>query len=383
MKDNGDFMIIHVVQKGDTLYSLGKKYGVNYEKIASDNGMLLNETLVIGQALVIINNSNTPKIGSIEVNGYTFTSINHDLLESILPYLTYLSIFGYNILPDGNLRPINDDEIINISVKHNVAPVMVITNIGFNGKFDSDLIHLLLSSEDLQNTLITNILEILKGKKYKGLDIDFEYIYPEDKDLYNNFLNKIHSILNNTGYFLTTAVAPKTSNEQSGILYSAHDYSFHGKVADHVILMTYEWGYSYSEPMAIAPINGVERVINYAVTEIPSNKILMGIPNYGYDWEIPHVKGTRAQSIGNNEAVNLARINHVNIKYDEKSQAPYFDYREDNQEHQVWFEDARSINEKLMLVKRFDLAGVSYWTIDRYFPQNWLILSSLFDIKKY
>lgn len=375
-------LIIHVIEKDDTLYSLGKKYNIDYKKIALDNGLLLNDKLVIGQSLVIMNNPNEKKLGTIEVNGYTFPSINNDLLDSVLPYLTYLSIFSYHILPSGNLQTINDEEIINQALNHNVAPLMVITNIGENGSFDSDLAHLFLTDNNLQNTLINNILNILNSKNYKGLNIDFEYIYPEDKELYNDFLKKIQPILNQNNYILITALAPKTSANQSGLLYEAHDYEQHGQIANRVILMTYEWGYAYSEPMAISPINKVEKVLNYAITEIPSTKILMGIPNYGYNWEIPFIKGIRATSISNVDAINTARDNKVNINYDNTSQAPYFNYMKDNQEHQVWFEDARSIISKLLLAKQYNLAGVSYWTIDKLFPQNWLILSHLFNIQK-
>lgn len=375
-------LIIHVIEKGDTLYSLGRKYNIDYKKIALDNGLLLNDSLVIGQSLVIINNPNEKKLGTIEVNGYTFASINNDLLDSVLPYLTYLSIFSYHILPNGNFKGIKDEEIIDKALNYDVAPLMVITNIGENGSFDSDLAHLLLTDNNLQDILINNILNILKIKNYKGLNIDFEYIYPDDKELYNNFLNKIQPILNQNGYILITALAPKTNNNQSGLLYEAHDYEHHGQIANRVILMTYEWGYAYSEPMAVAPINNVEKVLNYATTEIPSTKILMGIPNYGYNWETPVIKGTRATSVNNIEAINIARNNNVNINYDIKSQTPYFNYTKDNQKHQVWFEDARSIQAKLLLANKYHLAGVSYWTIDKLFPQNWLIISHLFNIKK-
>lgn len=80
-----------------------------------------------------------------------------------------------------------------------------------------------------------------------------------------------------------------------------------GAAANSVLLMTYEWGFTYSIPMAVAPVNKVRQVIEYAITEIPSAKIDMGIPNYGYDWPLPYEKGvTRARTIGNIEAVNIA-----------------------------------------------------------------------------
>jgi spore germination protein len=66
-------------------------------------------------------------------------------------------------------------------------------------------------------------------------------------------------------------------------LYQGHDYPVHGALVDHVIIMTYDGGYTFGPPMAVAPLNEVVKVLNYAVTAIPREKIFMGIPNYGYD----------------------------------------------------------------------------------------------------
>jgi spore germination protein len=109
----------------------------------------------------------------------------------------------------------------------------------------------------------------------------------------------------------------------------------------------------------------------------------MGIPNYGYDWTLPFVQGTAARTVGNVQAVELARDRGVAIQYDTTAQSPFFNYYDSNRkQHEVWFEDARSIQAKLELVDRYDLGGVSYWTINRFFPQNWLVLSSMYDIRK-
>ena len=179
------------------------------------------------------------------------------------------------------------------------------------------------------------------------------------------------------GYILVSALAPKISAEQEGTLYEAHDYAVHGELMDHVVIMTYEWGYTYSPPMAVAPINEVRRVLDYAVTEIPREKIFMGIPNYGYNWTLPYVEGTAAQTISNVGAVNLAYNVGAYINFDPVAQAPFFNYYDENGRlHEVWFEDARSILAKLSLANEFRLGGLSYWTINQYFPQNWLVQNS-------
>jgi spore germination protein len=423
-------LIIHVVRAGDSLYSISRRYGVPVERIASDNELNVSESLVIGQTIVVMEGtrqhtvrageslysiarqygttvarlqaanqianpalispgmvltipSDTEKLGTIDVNGYAFPNINMDVLRKTLPYLTYLSIFSYEVTTDGNFRTINDEPLIAAAREARVAPIMVITNLQEGGGFSSDIARAILTNEQVQDTLINNIIENLRTKNYSGLAIDFEYIYPEDRENYNNFLRKVVSRLRPLGYLITTALAPKNAADQPGLLYEAHDYPVHGALADHVILMTYEWGYTFGPPMAVAPINEVRRVLNYAISAIPRRKILMGIPNYGYNWTLPYVEGSRAATISNVGAVDLARRVGANIQYDQTAQAPFFHYYDANgREHVVWFDDARSIEAKLRLVNQYNLGGVSYWTIGRFFPQNWLVLSSLFDVRK-
>lgn len=136
--------------------------------------------------------------------------------------------------------------------------------------------------------------------------------------------------------------------------------------------------------MAVSPINKVKEVLDYAVTEIDPKRIFMGIPNYGYNWTLPYIRGESvAPSVSNVQAVDLAREYGAEILFDEVAQAPYFYYTDSNgSEHVVWFEDARSIYTKLMTAFNYDFLGVSYWNIMKFFPQNWLVLNQLFNIYK-
>lgn len=136
--------------------------------------------------------------------------------------------------------------------------------------------------------------------------------------------------------------------------------------------------------MAVAPLPSVRRVLEYALTEIPREKIFLGIPNYGYDWALPYVSGTtRAVSLGNVSAVRLAAETGSEILFDEYAQSPYFYYTDlSGREHAVWFEDVRSIRGKLELVSANGLAGCGYWNIMRPFPQNYLLLNGTFAIEK-
>lgn len=136
--------------------------------------------------------------------------------------------------------------------------------------------------------------------------------------------------------------------------------------------------------MAVAPINNVRRVVEYAVTQIPNDKIFMGIPFYGYDWTLPFVQGSKARSMGSVTAVNIARRTGSVIQYDEEAQTPFFEYTDDitGKDHIVWFENARSIQAKLGLIKEFGLIGTGIWNVMRYFPEGWLVINGMFNIYK-
>jgi spore germination protein len=186
------------------------------------------------------------------------------------------------------------------------------------------------------------------------------------------------------GWLLSTALAPKTSATQRGRWYEAHDYRAHGQIVDFVVIMTYEWGYSGGPPMAVSPIGPVRRVLEYAISEMPASKIMMGQNLYGYDWTLPYVPGgPYARAISPQQAIRLAAQYNVAIEYDPKAQAPHFRYRDENgKEHEVWFEDARSIQAKFDLVKELGLRGISYWKLGLDFPQNWLLLTDNFTVVK-
>ena len=135
--------------------------------------------------------------------------------------------------------------------------------------------------------------------------------------------------------------------------------------------------------MAVAPINKVREVLDYAVTEIPSDKINMGIPNYGYDWPLPYERGiTKAKTIGNVEAVQIAIQYGARIYFDEVAQTPYFNYVDNGIRHEVWFEDARSLQAKMNLVYEYNLRGISYWQIMQLLRINWLLVQDNFIVVK-
>ena len=132
--------------------------------------------------------------------------------------------------------------------------------------------------------------------------------------------------------------------------------------------------------MAVAPINKVLEVVEYAITRIPSEKIRLGIPNYGYDFTLPYEKGiSKARTLGNAEATALAIAQGVPILFDEVAMSPYFNYEENGITHQVWFEDVRSYYEKFRLLPEYGLSGIGVWQLMRFFKAGWLLFQEVFE----
>jgi len=380
-------MVIHVVKSGDSLYSIGKTYGVSYEKIARDNGLNMEDTLVIGQTIVIIDADAQPKIGAVKINGYAYANIAPDVLDKTLPFLTFLSIFSYEALADGGLTPIivpaAEDRMIAKATAAKVKPTLVVTNIGANGNFDADLAHTILNDPAVVDKLIDNLLAAMHAKGYAGLDVDFEFLLPTDRQAYNNFLAKCAEKMRANGFFISCAIPAKETESTADKFTGAYDYAAIGNIVDYVTLMTYEWGYAANGARAVAPIDKVENTIRFAATQMPSTKILMGIPNYGYDWPVPASPANPGRAISNTDAVDLARKHNQAISFDEKSQTPFFTYYDEaGKQREVWFEDARSVKSKLELAAKYNLAGFSYWTVNRFWPQNWLVLGAMYDVDK-
>ena len=372
---------VHSVHPGETLTSIAARYGISVRDLWRRNWSLGGkETLTIGKTLVISYFDSS--LGTIVSNGYAYPFIGEQLLSEQLPYQSYLSPFTYGITYSGDLIPLADDALLSAARQRGTFPVMHLSTLTESGQFDTYRGELVLTDPAIQEQLIRQILQTVLLRGYAGVDVDFEYLPGTLALSYAAFLSRLRRLLHAQGRFLWVALAPKTSATQKGLLYEGHDYPAIGAASDGVLLMTYEWGYTYGPPMAVAPLPNVRAVLDYAVTAIPSSKIFLGIPNYGYDWPLPFVQGvTRAQSISNQHAIELAIEHQVAIQFDPTSQSPFFHYTDPaGTVHEVWFEDARSIAAKLKLISEYGFQGAGFWNLMRPFSQTWLVLDSLYTL---
>lgn len=378
-------MNIYVVQPGDSVDSIAASQNVPVEALTYDNQIYPPYRLAVGQALYIRGDSPPEDRIPLYVFGYAYPFINPDNLDETLPFLTDLYVFSYGFTLEGDLVPPQspDDWMIDRALEAGVRPILTLTPFGTDGRFNNNLVTNMVHNPQIQQRLIWNLGKTMQEKRFGGLDIDFEYIMADDRQAYADFVKRTTQIMNQFGYQVTVALAPKTSADQSGLLYEGVDYRLLGEAANRVLLMTYEWGYTYGPPMAVAPINMVRKVVDYAITEIPLYKISLGIPNYGYDWPLPYERGvTRAETVSNLEAVQIAIENGAEIQFDEEAMSPFFRYWKYGVEHEVWFEDVRSYKAKFDLIKEYGLTGAGYWQIMQFFRANWLVLSQMFVARK-
>jgi len=426
-------MLIHIVSQGETIFSIAQKYGVSAEILAFNNDINFENPLPVGQPLAVVIPTvihtvlngqtlesianfygvsiysiwrNNPilngsddifpgqtlyieverdSIGSFETGGYAYPFIDKTLLRRTLPYVSAFIPFTYGFRPDGSLVELNDSELLLINSVYASIPVMHLSTLTENDNFSTELAKNIFTDTLARENLYRNVLSNMKAKGYRALDIDFEFLGLENSVTYAEFVNEFRTRLNAEGYGVMTALAPKTSVNQRGVLYEGHNYSLLGNAADALLLMTYEWGYTYGPPLAVSPINEVERVIEFAITQIPSQKLFLGISNYGYDFVLPYVQGkSRANSLSTAQAFALASQYGSQILYDNTAMAPYFRYTDRNgTRHEVWFEDVRSISARLKLLQKYNLKGALYWSLDRQNTQNLIAINNLIDFKDF
>ena len=375
-------MEIHVVSPGENVDQIAARYNMPVETLLRNNQIVYPYRLAVGQALLVGEESK----GSLpaESSGYAYPFISPWVLGETLPFLTKIFVFSYGFTEDGDLiEPWKDDTwLIEEATRRGVEPILTLTPMGEEGTFNNFLASRIFRNLDAQQKLIWQLGEVMRSKGYKGVDLDFEYILAEDRQLYVDFAAPLAAVMHAFGYTVSAAVPAKTSADQKGLLYEGIDFKGLGEVLDEIFIMAYEWGYTYGPPMAIAPLYIVRQVVEYALTEVPREKLVLGIPNYGYDWPLPFVQGTtKARTTGNVEAVQRAIDFGAEIFYDERAASPYFNYWQDGVWHQVWFEDVRSYRAKFDLIREFGLKGGGFWSVMQLFRAGLLLMDGTFDIR--
>nr|NNM89776.1 LysM peptidoglycan-binding domain-containing protein [Bacilli bacterium] len=374
-------LLPHTVGPKETLTSIASTYQVPVYAIAGANGLEATANLEIGQILFV------PRVltkkTAIETNGYLIPSATREdeiTIRHDQP-LTYLTVFSYHVNENGTIEPLEDDHILALAKATQTTPLLCLTNFDGNN-FNSDLAHAVLVKPALQQKITESLMNILHKKAFRGVNVDFEHLHPSDRPHYNAFLRLLRERLHQAGYTLSIAMGPKTSDEPNASWMGAFDYKTIGQIVDFLMIMTYEWGWVGGPPMAVAPLDQVKAVLDYATSIIAPSKILMGMATYGYNWSLPDTPTNLATGISPNKAQNVAIEKQVHVRFDPRSASPMFYYQGAQNRHEVWYEDPKSMLIKMDLVISMQLRGISFWVLGEPFPQLWHLVADTFSIKK-
>ncbi len=425
-------MIIHVVKEGETISYLANYYEIPVNTLIQDNGITNPDNLALGQTIVIIYpetvykvkegdslksiadyfqvtinhilrnnpvisdrggiyegeniviNYDTDKLRMIVISGYAYPYIDMKILKKTLPYLTYLTVFNYRITIDGDIIDIDDKAVIEMAKLYGVAPMMFLSTLTSHGQGDLEVAKSILNNIELQEKLFENTINKLKEKGYHGVNLYLQYLAPETKQLVEQFLERFSKRLREEKFRILAAVSPKTRIEGTEISFEQMDYSNIAAQVDALLFLSYDWGYSYGPPASVTPVNILKGLFNIFINQVTSNKLQIGLPVIGYDWELPYIPGvTRANAISTATAIEIAASAETTIHYNDITEAPYFFYNKSiHNLHIVWFKDARSIDAISGFVNELDLQGLAIWNTMQFFNQMWFILNNKYEIEK-
>ncbi len=222
---------------------------------------------------------------------------------------------------------------------------------------DRDMIRFLLEDPGRMQRHVDSICQLVESRDYDGIDIDYEKLLASDRDLFTRFVEILAGRLHASGRLLTVTVQPMTSRAQEKKAGSL-DWSAIAAAADRVRIMCYNYSYPGSAPGPIAPPDWIAQVLAYARKRIPAEKISLALKLQGFDWS-----ESSASSVTFERAMAVAREYEADIEWDAKSSTPHFVYYRQGKKHEVWFENARSVEAKLRRIGKGTIGGISLWRL--------------------
>lgn len=281
----------------------------------------------------------------------------YKLFDKIIPAWLEVAMNGsIKIYEDASIihEYLSDDEII-----------PMVQNLNMAGNVSNELI----KDQGAIKKFIDYSLEYLGNRGYRELCLDIEGVRYENKERYTDFVGRAAESLHKAGFRLSICIPAKTGNSADSSWSGAYDYTLLGNLVDRVIIMAYDFHWPGGPPGPIAPISWLQDVIDYAIIEIPLEKIYFALGLYGYDWALGQEE--RGRGLVYKQIEDLARKYQREIEWDQESQSPYLKYEVNGVEHEVWFENKRSIELKIKLLQEFQLNGVVFWRPGQEDPGVW------------
>lgn len=365
------------VRSGDTLWELAIRHSITDRTLRHANDLRVDEPLISGKRIRIPQPARAP----IDA-GLFFVPSGNDAKDRALiaryrSMVRRVGLFDVRINANGSLQVRSFGPATTVLRKQGQLPYPVVTNLTNKG-FDDGHIRRILANPARRYTLVDSIWHLLKANSFPGVMLDIEGLKPKDRALYTQFLRDLSTKLHRSGMNIAVSVPPKQGANMPTHA-GAYDYRAIGKYADRVFVMAYDWYIPpFTDPGPVAPYPQVKGTMLYASKVISPKKLYLGIPMYGYDWNLATGKG---RALSQQKALEQAIDHGATIRFDPRSRTPYYQYAANGQKHVVWFEDARSLASKFALVRRYKWAGMGGWQMNLFFPQGetlfWLVFRPL------
>lgn len=303
-------------------------------------------------------------------NGLDERTRGYTYLERYGSLLTYMAIFQIGIQSNGQLNGRVSRDLVRETHKMGVKVLPVFSNIGPQGQFSVPLISRLVRDPGFSHSVWQNIHNYVLNLQCDGVNLDLERANPQDRQLFSHFLADWGQKFQKVKLVVSLDVPAKTADEPGKAWAGVFDYGAIGQNMDAVMLMAYEEHWPGSPPGSIASLPWVSQVVDYALANLPARKIYLGLGIYGYDWSD---KGG-AQAVSYRRALQIAQRFGSPLHWDAQQHSTYFTYEVMGNRHTVYFEDPRSIGEKLDLAQDKGLHGVAVWDMNLSYPEFWEVL---------
>ena len=231
----------------------------------------------------------------------------------------------------------------------------------------------ILNSYRLRTNLINNIVYAVTTYELDGINIDFENLKKEDKDMFSRFIIELKPKLKEAGKVISVDTTALDGGDDWSECY---DRNLIGDVADYLVFMAYDQYSSNSKKAGTtAGYNWIETNIKKLIDreEVNADKIILGIPFYTRLWQ--EKNGKLSSKTVDMKEVQTVLPRNVQKVWNEKLKQNYVEYTKNNTVYKMWIEDEESIKAKIELVRQYNLAGTAAWEKDREKASIWKVIS--------
>jgi spore germination protein len=300
----------------------------------------------------------------------TYDRTSWTTLQAHLGTLDIVSPYFFQLRADGTIEALSDPTADSFLRQSGITVVPMIKNVPRWNDFTP-----LIADPVQRSAVISRLARLVEERGYSGIHIDFEAVNARDAPHLTAFMRELAAQLRPRGKLVTQAVVARTSDTPT-TWGGAYDYPALAEVNDYIVVMAYDFHYAGGSPGPVGPYTWVQRVVSYLTTRVPREKLILGIPLYGYDWNV--TAGPPARSVRYDQVRELLRRPGASSGYDETEKEAWIRYTDDQgQQHEVWHADARSVAARVDLALDRGLAGVALWRLGHEDPAVWDDLARL------